>query len=101
MGAQKASWLHAAKAENACGGGREYAAVLLDLVKAFETIPYKHILDAARKHDYNLWILRMSLKAYRVPRTIVADGVCSTPKVATQGITAGSGFATEAVGTQF
>jgi hypothetical protein len=94
-GAQRASWIHAAKSEIATSGGRSYATTLLDLVKAFETIPHEHILQAARKHEYNLWVLRMSLKAYRVPRTIVVDGVCSAPKIATQGITAGSGFATE------
>jgi len=69
--------------------------VLLDLVKAFETIPHQHILDAAKKHHCNLWVLRLSLSAYRVPRTVVVDGVCSTPQTATQGITAGSGFATD------
>ena len=94
-GAQRAAWLHAAKAEMAKSGNKSYATVLLDLVKAFETIPHKHIAKAAAKHGYNLWILRLSLKAYRVPRTIVVDGVCSTPQVASQGITAGSGFATE------
>ena len=59
-GAQRASWIHAARTELACGGSKSYATVLLDLVKAFETIPHKHILAAARKHDYNLWILRLS-----------------------------------------
>ena len=46
-GAQRASWVHAARAEIASGGGKAYASVLLDLVKAFETIPHKHILAAA------------------------------------------------------
>jgi len=94
-GAQRAAWLNAARAEMAVEGGRGYAAVLLDLVKAFEMIPHGHIIEAAKKHGYNLWILRMSLQAYRAPRTIVIDGVCSSLKQATLGITAGSGFATE------
>ena len=38
-GAQRAAWLHAARTEIASCGGRSYASVLLDLVKAFETIP--------------------------------------------------------------
>ena len=40
-------------------------------------------------------MLRLFLKAYKVPRTFVIDGVCSSLKTATLGITAGSGFATE------
>ena len=76
-GAQRAGWLHAAHAEMACASGKSYATILLDLVKAFETIPHHHIANAARKHGYNLWILRFSLQAYRMPRTVVIDGVCS------------------------
>ena len=94
-GAQRAAWLNAARAELAKGGGKCYATVLLDLVKAYETIPHQRILEAAKKHSYNLWVLRLSLKAYRAPRTIVVDGVCSSPVVAAQVITAGSGSATE------
>ena len=59
----------------ATAGGKHYATVLLDLVKAFEMIPHHHIAAAAKKHGYNLWVLRMSLKAYRMPRTVVVDGV--------------------------
>ena len=94
-GAQKASWIHAAKAEIASGSKTAYTSVLLDLVNAFETIPHAHILTAAKKHGYNLWILRLSLRAYRVPRTVVVDGVCSSLQVANLGTTAGSKFATE------
>ena len=54
-GAQRAAWLHMARAELATGGGREYATVLLDLVEAFEMIPHKHIAAAAKKPGYNLW----------------------------------------------
>jgi len=79
----------------AAAADKTYATVLLDLVKAFETIPHQHVLNAAKGNGYNLWVLRLSLKAYRVPRTIMVDGVCSSLHVATQGITAGSGFATE------
>ena len=40
-------------------------------------------------------MLKLSLRSYRVPRTVVVDNVSSSLKVATLGITAGSGFATE------
>ena len=66
-GAQRAAWLHAAEAEIAKSGGKTYASVLLDLVKAFETIPHERIAEAAVKHGYNLWVLRLSLQAYRAP----------------------------------
>ena len=58
-GTRRAARLHAARAELAVEGGRD-AAVLLDLVKAFEMRPHHHIIEAAKKHGYNLWSLRMS-----------------------------------------
>ena len=48
---------------------------------------------AARKHGYCLWTLRLSLAAYRLPRSLGIDGAYSRLIVATLGITAGSGFA--------
>ena len=94
MGAQKAAWLAAFRAELADGRNTEKVQTLLDMTKAFETIPHKKLVETARKYKYNLALLRLSLAAYRVPRTVGIDGVCSAPMTATRGITAGSGFAT-------
>ena len=73
---------------------KSFAQSLLDLVKAFERVPHALLVDAARKHEYNLWLLRMSLRAYRLLRVICVDGAFSRTILATCGITAGSCFAT-------
>ncbi len=94
-GAQRAAWMQAAMAERAAGTKQVYGAVLLDLVKAFEKVPHQMVIVAAKKHGYPLWLLRLSLDAYRMARTVVIDGACSRLVTASRGITAGSGFATE------
>ena len=74
--------------------GLDYAQALLDLVKAFETVPHWVLAEAAKLKGYPIALLRLSLAAYRLARTIGVDGVYSRLIVATRGITAGSGFAT-------
>ena len=94
MGAQRAAWQIAFQAENAHLTDQHYAQALLDLVKCFEKIPHEELITAAKKHNYCLWTLRMTLAAYRCPRTVGIDGVYSRTIVATCGITAGAGHAT-------
>ena len=55
---------------------------MLDLVKAFELIPHHHIILAAIKHRYPLYLLRLSLAAYRLPRTVGIEGVYARTLVA-------------------
>ena len=93
-GAQRAAWQSAFTAEAAHLTGLKYAQVLLDLVKAFEMIPHHHIWAAAIKHNFNLWVLRLSLAAYRLARAVGINGMYSRCIVAARGIAAGSGFAT-------
>ena len=71
-----------------------FAQCPLDLVKAFEKVPHRHVVRAAIRHGYNLTVLRLSLAAYRLPRRIGIDNMYSRSVIATGGITAGSGFAT-------
>ena len=92
MGAQKASWQEAFAAEAATLGGLEHAQALLDLVKAFETVPHWVLVEAAKLKGYPGIILQLCLAAYRLARSIGVDGVYSRTIVATRGITAGSGF---------
>jgi len=94
MGAQRAAWQAGFRAEAAALTGTAFAQSLLDLVKAFETIPHRPLVEAARRHGYSLWLLRMSLAAYRLQRTVGVDGCFSRLVRATRGITAGSCFAT-------
>ena len=65
----------------------------LDLVKAFERIRHDLLLQEAIKHEYPLWLLRLSLLVYRMQRVLRIDGFISERLVGTRGITAGSGFA--------
>jgi len=93
-GAQRAAWQAAFKAETAALRTRSYAESLLDLVKAFEKVPHGLLVLAAERLGYSTWLLRMSLAAYRLRRSIGVDAVYSRLVTATCGITAGSTFAT-------
>lgn len=94
MGAQKAAWQAAFDSEYAALVGTHHLQLLLDLVKAFETVPHDILAEAARKAGYNMAILRLTLAAYRLIRVLSIEGVFSRKVRATRGITAGSGFAT-------
>ena len=94
MGAQRASWEAAFMAEIAALQCRDHAQALLDLVKAFETVPHDLLVEAAKAKGYSVMLLRLSIAAYRLQRSIGIDGVFSKFMRATRGITAGSGFAT-------
>ena len=48
-GATVAAWKQAARAEVAAAGGKQYGQTLLDLVKAFERIPFRVLLREARR----------------------------------------------------
>ena len=93
-GAQRAAWQAAFAAEAAALLRVDHAQALLDLVKAFEAIPHRLIVKAAIKKKYNLVVLRLSIAAYRLSRSIGIDGIYSRLITATRGITAGSVFAT-------
>jgi len=94
MGAQKAAWQAGFQAEAAALSRSNYAQALLDLVKAFETVPHDVVARLADKHKLNLWLVRLSLASYRLARTIGIDGSFSRMIIAARGITAGSVFAT-------
>ena len=100
MGAQRASWQAAFAAEMAGLSKQEHLQALLDLVKAFETIPHDLVAKAAMEKGYNLVILRLSFAAYRLQRAVGIDGVFSRRIRAVRGITAGSGMATTALRTR-
>ena len=94
MGSQRAAWQVAFQAEPAALKSEHYGQSLLDLVKAFEKIQHHKVVTAARKHGYNLTILRLTFAAYRLPRSIGVEGIYSRMVIACCGITSGSGFAT-------
>jgi len=80
--------------ESAALLGDAYGQALLDIVKCFEKVPHVKLADAARRHGYCLWTLRLTLAAYRAPRSVGINGAYSTLIVASCGITAGAGHAT-------
>ena len=94
MGAQVASWQAAFTAESAALCKMDHVQALLDLVKAFETVPHWILVQAAIAKGYSIIILRLSIAAYRLSRSVGIEGAYSRRIVATRGITAGSGFAT-------
>ena len=92
--AKRATWVSAWEAESAGSKEGLYAQALLDLAKAFETVPHEHLWKQAAAKGYPLRVLRLALAAYRMPRTIGIDAVFSRLLRVSRGITAGSGTAT-------
>jgi len=94
-GAEVAAWKQAARAELAQTSKHlEYVNVMLDMIKAFERVSHEWLAIQGAKFEYPLAVLRLSIQAYRLGRTVVVDGVCSALIFASRGITAGSVHAT-------
>ena len=47
-----------------------YAQALLDLVKAFDRVPHWLLLREAYALGYPIWMLKLSIATYRLPRVI-------------------------------
>ena len=60
MGAHRAAWLAAFKAEAAAMGNEQYVQAMLDLTKAFEAVPHDALINAARDMGYNARLLRLT-----------------------------------------
>ena len=94
-GADVAFWKQSARAEfTSTSIYLAHVDVLLDLIKAFERVSHEWLLRQGRKYSYPLAILRLSIAAYRILRTIVIDGRCTDLMAASRGITAGAVHAT-------
>ena len=89
-----AAWQAAMTAECAALDHLDHVQALIDLVKAFETVPHHILVRFAIARGYPVVLLRLSLASYRLVRSVGVDGVYSRCIVATRGITAGAGFAT-------
>ena len=72
-----AAWKQAYLAELAKAKRKEYAASLLDLVKAFDTVPLDVLIEHGVVLSYCLWILRLCILAYTLWRVLIIDGCCS------------------------
>ena len=93
-GADVAAWKQSLLAEAAHSMQLPYVSTLLDLVKAFDTVPFDWMAKQASKFRYNLWLLRLSLAAYLLARVLDIDGCCSVLVWASRGLAAGSVLAT-------
>ena len=93
-GADVAAWRQAYLAELAKAKRKDYAASFLDLVKAFDTVPFDVLLAHGIALSYCLWILRLCILSYTLGRVLIIDGCCSVPIYATRGLAAGSITAT-------
>ena len=90
-GAEVAAWKQAARAELAQS---EFANLMLDMVKAFERVSYQWLINQGARYSYPMTVLRLSIAAYRLPRALTVDGICSVLLLANRGITAGAVHAT-------
>ena len=93
-GADVAAWKQAARAEYARAIHTYYGQVLLDLVKAFDRIPFHVLAREARRHEYPMWLVRLAIATYKLQRSVRVGEAYSDAVMATRGLTAGSGTAT-------
>ena len=95
-GAQQAVWIQSVMEEAAQQRGLASAAVLVDLVKAFEQVMLQLVWAAGLEHGFPMKILRLSMEACAFPRRMVYRGAYSERSVSTlSAILAGHGFGTD------
>ena len=49
---------------------------MLDLTKAFEAVPHDKLVAAAQRRGYPMTLLKLSLAAYRLRRTVGSGRLC-------------------------
>merc|ERR1712086_932020 len=69
-GSTVAAWKQAARAEIVAATKKQYAQSLLDLIKAFERVPYRVLRREAAKLGFPLRMFRLTSAAYKLPRVI-------------------------------
>ena len=89
-----ASWKQALLAEVTHALDLPYLCSLLDLIKAFDSVPFDHLSACGRRLGYNLYLLRLSIASYLLARVLDVDGCCSAFVWASRGLAAGSVLAT-------
>eukprot|EP00973_Karenia_brevis_P025146 3467985-Karenia_brevis.AAC.1 len=68
--AQHAAWQAAMTAECAALEHLDHLQALLDLVKAFETVPHFILVRCAAARGYPMALLRLSIASYRLARSV-------------------------------
>eukprot|EP00959_Pyramimonas_sp_CCMP1952_P344796 7221060-Pyramimonas_sp.AAC.1 len=70
------------------------ASILLGLWKAFEQILHSQLLKACQAHNFPLWLAKLQINLYRMPRAVCLEGCCSDELEVMQTVLAGDAFAT-------
>ena len=91
---EKCVWISSAWSEYSTARDMSTATVLLDLKKAFELVRHHHLIQAAIESNFPLWILKLLISMYRMPRVLDMQGVASDVIRAEQTIVPGCHFAT-------
>eukprot|EP00959_Pyramimonas_sp_CCMP1952_P021895 460769-Pyramimonas_sp.AAC.1 len=67
---------------------------MMDLWKAFEQTLHGNLQKARMQHDFPLWLAKLQISLYRLPRVISLESYCSDELVVAQTVLAGDAFAT-------
>jgi len=81
--------------ESAVASDEAAATVLLDLTKAFESIPLELVWARGKAAGFPLGILRLSLEMCSFVRHLVLDGVIAEGVTTLSAVLAGTSFATD------
>jgi len=93
--ATDAVWLQALHDEAALANGKEASTLLLDLTKAFESVPLEHIWERGIALGFPLGVLRLSLEMCAFSRHLTLYGVVADGVDSVSAILAGTSFATD------
>eukprot|EP00959_Pyramimonas_sp_CCMP1952_P343317 7191304-Pyramimonas_sp.AAC.2 len=66
---------------------------MTDLWKAFEQILHGNLLQACTEHGFPLWLAKLQVSLYRLPRGVCLEACCSGELSVLQTVLAGDAFA--------
>ena len=92
---QQATWTLSIAGEYAQATGQAAASALIDLEKAYEHISHAYLWQMAKKHGFNLRLLRFIIGLYQGPRFVMVKGIVTDAVHAlTSSVVAGCAHAT-------
>ena len=94
-GSESAVWQQSVRAEAAVHRGHITAAMMVDLVKAFESVPLWRVWEAGLRRGLPACLLRLALEACSFSRRLVYNGAFSAAVDSLSAILAGGGLAVD------